>query len=175
MNEKKELDKKYLVRKVKMPDLTRMERSYILTIVTGLRVTLRNFFKKPVTVSYPEEKPFIPERFRGLHVLKRDEQGRERCTACHLCEKVCPSHCISIDPQEVPKGQEHLYPEERFAKKFDIDMLRCIFCGLCEEACPKAAIFLEKDFEFTSNKREDFIFHKERLLEVGGSPIKYVR
>jgi NADH-quinone oxidoreductase subunit I len=159
--------------KLKVP-LNLLERLYVFPIFTGMLITLKHFFHKPVTVSYPEQMPYIGPRFRGRHVLKRNEKGQERCTACQLCELVCPSHCITIKPEEVTESKKHLYPEERYAKKFDIDLLRCIFCGLCEEACPKASIFLEGDFQMAGKTREELILHKEDMMEKAGTPVKYV-
>jgi len=75
-------------------------------------------------------------------VLKRDDNGAERCTACGLCAVACPAEAITMTAAERTKGEEHLYREEKYASMYEINMLRCIFCGLCEEACPKEAIFL---------------------------------
>jgi NADH-quinone oxidoreductase subunit I len=171
----KAVDKKFLVRKLLIKPLTLMEKTYVPALLVGFKITLRNFFKKPITVSYPEEKPYIAERFRGRHVLKRNEKGQERCTACHLCELVCPSHCITIESAPVPENKRSEYPEERYAKKYEIDMLRCIFCGLCEEACPKAAIFLDQQYTVVADNRADFIYDKEKLLDKEGSAIRYRR
>ena len=66
-------------------ELTFLERMYIPAILNGMAITLRHFFKKKVTIAYPEvQREFAPV-FRGQHVLKRDENGAERCTACGLC------------------------------------------------------------------------------------------
>jgi NADH-quinone oxidoreductase subunit I len=69
--------------------------------------------------------------------LNRDEEGRERCTACGLCAVACPAEAITMEGAERQVGEEHLYREEKYAAKYEMNMLRCIFCGLCEEACPK--------------------------------------
>lgn len=146
--------------------MTFMERLYIPTIIKGLFITVGHIFKKPATISYPEQqRPFSPV-FRGLHILNRDEQGRERCTACGLCALSCPAEAITMEAAERTKGEEHLYREEKYAAKYEINMLRCIFCGLCEEACPKDAIYLtiSKELVPSSYEREDFIFGKDRLV-----------
>jgi NADH-quinone oxidoreductase subunit I len=82
--------------------------------------------------------------FRGLHILNRDEEGRERCTACGLCAVACPAEAITMEAAERLPTEEHLYREEKYAAKYEINMLRCIFCGLCEEACPKDAIYYRR-------------------------------
>src|SRR5689334_23856693 len=151
-------------RQVDRKHMTWVERLYLWNILKGMAITLRHLFKKKATISYPEKKrPFSPV-FRGLHVLNRDEEGRERCTACGLCALACPAEAISMEAAERQKGEEHLYREEKYAAKYEINMLRCIFCGLCEEACPKDAIYLSETFTPSNYSREGFIYKKEDLL-----------
>ncbi|MGP8215509.1 MAG: NADH-quinone oxidoreductase subunit NuoI [Bacteroidia bacterium] len=141
------------------------ERLYLPAIVGGLMVTLKHFFKKKVTISYPEQARSFSPVYRGLHVLKRDENGAERCTACGLCAIACPSEAITMEAAERKIGEEHLYREEKYAAVYEIDMLRCIFCGLCEEACPKEAIFLTDRTVESAYERKIFVYGKDMLLE----------
>jgi NADH-quinone oxidoreductase subunit I len=142
------------------------ERIYLPAIMKGLSITMSHFFKKPVTISYPEEKREYSENFRGLHSLKRDENGKERCTACGLCALSCPAEAITMIAAERQKGEEHLYREEKYAAVYEINMLRCIFCGLCEEACPKEAIYLDGPHPQSDYLRKDFIYGKDKLVEA---------
>lgn len=142
------------------------ERLYLPAIVGGLGITIKHFFKKKATIRYPEVQRPMSDVFRGLHVLKRDEEGRERCTACGLCAVACPAEAISMVASERKNGEEHLYREEKYASVYEINMLRCIFCGLCEEACPKSAIYLQSDKLAPSfYSRTDVIYGKDRLVQ----------
>lgn len=144
--------------------MTGIEKMYLPAIFKGMGTTLKHFFSKKATISYPEEKrPFSPV-FRGLHVLNRDEEGRERCTACGLCAVACPAEAITMEAAERMPGEEGLYREEKYAAKYEINMLRCIFCGLCEEACPKDAIYLSETFAPANFQRKGFIYGKNELL-----------
>jgi NADH-quinone oxidoreductase subunit I len=145
--------------------LNLMEKAYLPAIVQGLSITMKHFFKKDVTIRYPDERREFSENFRGMHSLKRDEQGRERCTACGLCALSCPAEAITMTAAERQPGEENLYREEKYAAVYEINMLRCIFCGLCEEACPKEAIYLDGDFVPSEFLRKDFIYGKDKLVE----------
>ena len=153
-------------KKTDKSEMTLFERSYLPSLATGLGITIRHFFMKKPTIEYPEQKRYLGPVFRGHHILKRDEEGRERCTACGLCAVACPAEAISMVAQERVKGEEHLYREEKYAAVYEINMLRCIFCGLCEEACPKQAVYLRHDqFVPVFNNREGVIYGKDQLVE----------
>jgi NADH-quinone oxidoreductase subunit I len=129
-------------------------------ILTGLSITGRYLFKPKITIQYPEEKTPLSPRFRGLHALRRYENGEERCIGCKLCEAVCPAYAITIETAERDDGT-------RRTSRYDIDLTKCIFCGFCEEACPVDAIVETNIFEYFGDKRGDLYFTKEMLLAVG--------
>ena len=140
------------------------DRLYIPAIAKGMWITFKHLFKRKDTISFPEKKRDFSPVFRGLHVLNRDEEGRERCTACGLCAVACPAEAITMEAAERKPGEENLYREEKYAAKYEINMLRCIFCGFCEEACPKDAIYMSETFAPANYQRKGFIYGKDDLL-----------
>jgi NADH-quinone oxidoreductase subunit I len=144
--------------------MTFLERLYLINIIKGMLITFSHIFKKKPTIRYPEQKREFSPVFRGLHVLNRDEEGRERCTACGLCAVACPAEAITMEAAERTDNEMNLYREEKYAAKYEINMLRCIFCGLCEEACPKDAIYMSETFAPADYNRKGFIYTKQDLL-----------
>ena len=153
-------------KQVSNKEMTFLESLYLVAIVKGLAITIKHFFRKKVTIHYPEQVREMSPVYRGQHQLKRDEQGRENCTACGLCALSCPAEAITMKAAERKTTEKHLYREEKYAEIYEINMLRCIFCGLCEEACPKDAIYLttSKVLVPSNYEREDFIFGKDKLV-----------
>ncbi len=119
-----------------------------------------HMFSKRVTVQYPEQKNYLPPRWRGRIVLTRDPDGEERCVACYLCAVACPVDCIALDATEDDNGR-------RYPDFFRINFSRCIYCGYCEEACPTYAIQLIPDFEMAEYDRQNMVYEKEHLLISG--------
>ena len=141
------------------------ERLYLPAVIGGFKVTLRHFFKKKVTMQYPEEKWVVPDGYRGAPYLVKDQVGRVKCVSCQLCEFVCPPKAISITPPGAA-GAPGAGNVEKEPKEFEINMLRCIFCGFCQEVCPEEAIFLQKDYSLTGLTRAEMIYDKEKLLSI---------
>ncbi len=136
-------------------------KTWLLTeLVRGLMLTGKYLFKKKITVEYPEEKTPLSPRFRGLHALRRYDDGEERCIACKLCEAVCPALAILIESEERDDGS-------RRTTRYDIDLTKCIFCGFCQEACPVDAIVETQEFEYASESRKQLYYTKAMLLDVG--------
>lgn len=156
---------------------TLLARIYLWEIVKGCVITARHFWRNLIgymigrrrtfVVNWPEEKVGYSPAFRGMPVLVQMENGAERCVACGLCEKACPTDCITIFPEEVGDGIQ------RRPKVFDIAIDRCMFCGLCEEACPEEAIVMSRRVEVASITKEGCLWHKQDLLTpVAELPIR---
>ena len=144
-----------------MTGLDRFARAFLLAeIVSGMALTLKQFFSRKVTLNYPYEKTPLSARFKGELALRRYPNGEERCIACKLCEAVCPAQAITIEAEPREDGS-------RRTTRFDIDMTKCIYCGLCEEACPVDSIVLGPNAEFATETREELMYDKDRLLANG--------
>lgn len=134
------------------------------TLAKGLSVTFRNLWRKPTTEPYPEGPANLQARYRGIHVLHRDEQGLEKCVGCFLCAAACPAQCIYIEAAENTDATR-ISAGERYAKAYNIDYSRCIFCGYCVEACPTDAITHGHGFELATYDINALVYRKEQLLE----------
>jgi len=186
-----------MAKEVQRPKLGWLEKLYLPALWNGFKVTLRHFFswKKSevyaeknekynfkATLKYPEELWTVPKGFRGAPYLVSDQNDATKCVSCQLCEFVCPPKAIRITPPG-ETGEADRVNAEKMPDEFEIDMLRCIFCGYCEEVCPEEAIFLAKDYykgyadnpelmrrdyALTGTNREEMVYNKEKLLELGG-------
>lgn len=171
--------------KLTRPKLAAGEKYYLGALAKGFFLTMTHAVKTllgksrgaaglnssglGVTMQFPEKRwdDHLPEYYRGAPTLVTDEQGRERCVSCQLCEFICPPKAIKIIPGEIPNDDPWAKVEKR-PQEFDIDMTRCIYCGMCEEVCPEQAIFLRKDYLITGLKRADMVHDKKKLYEIGG-------
>ena len=132
-------------------------------IAKGMGVTFKEMLSPAITEQYPDAPPQFQERFRGVHVLQRDENGMEKCVACFLCAAACPANCIYIEAAENTE-QTRISGGERYASVYNIDYNRCIFCGYCVEACPTDAITHGHGFEIASYNTSTLIYRKEQML-----------
>ena len=132
----------------------------LLELFKGMALTGKYMFARKITVQFPEEKTPASPRFRGLHALRRYDNGEERCIACKLCEAVCPALAITIESDVAADGT-------RRTTRYDIDLFKCIYCGFCEEACPVDAIVETRIHEYHMENRGENIMTKDKLLAVG--------
>ena len=133
---------------------------FLIELFKGMGLTGKHFLSRKITVQFPEEKTPMSPRFRGLHALRRYDNGEERCIACKLCEAVCPALAITIESDVRDDGS-------RRTSRYDIDLTKCIFCGFCEESCPVDSIVETHILEYHGEKRGDLYFTKDMLLAVG--------
>jgi len=132
-------------------------------ITKGLGVTFQEMLSPTITEDYPDSPAQFQERYRGSHVLQRDENGLEKCVACFLCAVACPANCIYIEAAE-NSARKRISGGERYAEVYNIDYNRCIFCGYCVEACPTDAITHGHEFETASYNTSTLVRRKEDML-----------
>jgi NADH-quinone oxidoreductase subunit I len=131
------------------------------SLFTGMRVTLMEFFKPSVTVQYPYQSLKMTPRFRGHIELVRDEQsGKPLCYACKLCERACPSDCITVEGVKLEGDKRKTVTEYR------LDFTKCSLCGSCIEACKANAIRFSKDYNMASTTKEQFVLDLFKRLEA---------
>ncbi len=134
------------------------------SLLVGLGITIKYFFKPVVTVQYPHQTLPMTPRFRGHIDLVWDEsKGGSRCIVCGSCQKACPSNCITVTGEKPEGGKQ------RVLTQFILDYTKCSLCGLCVESCAPAAITFSKEYNLTGSKREEFIFDLLKRLEEKNS------
>jgi NADH-quinone oxidoreductase subunit I len=130
------------------------------SLITGMRITLGQFFKPIVTVQYPHEALKMPARFRGHIELVRDPvTGKAKCFACKLCERACPSDCISVEGAKLEGAKK------KSVTHYVLDFTKCSLCGSCVEACRDGAIRFSREYNLASTKKEDYIMDLFQRLE----------
>jgi len=125
--------------------------SGFVSLIVGMRITLQQFFQKPITVHYPHETLPIPKRYRGHVVLVRDpETGKALCIACKSCQKACPSDCIVVD------GIKREGEKKKSVTDFKLDFTKCSLCGSCVEVCPVDALQFSREYNLASTSKEQY-------------------
>ena len=131
-----------------------------LAVIRAMRITFITFFRKPVTVHYPDRPRAYPDRYRGLLALVYEsDTGEEACIGCRLCEFVCPPAVIKV---EMVKGEKRNY-----SKTFTLELYACEFCELFVQVCPTDAIVMMKSFDMATADRRDMLLDKDRLHAIG--------
>ena len=140
---------------------------FLVELAQGMALTLKtmltrqkNFAPNAATRQYPTFKRKPIPGSRGLHAMRRNEEGKAACIGCGLCEAVCPAKAITVVTTE---GPEH----EKIVTSYELDLFRCVFCGFCIDACPVSAILMTPEFELACYSRKDAFYSGERLVAVG--------
>jgi len=148
-----------------------LKKVFFIDLIQGLFITFNYTFTKTITERYPDDEKWIPyKRFRGLHTLNRNKEGKELCVGCELCQKSCPTQCITVIPMEDKTGKGIA---DRVAYRWEINLLRCMFCGLCEDACPTEALKLGREYELASFSMQRQIRSKEELIKPQPIPVEF--
>jgi len=132
----------------------------VRAVSRAMGITLRNFFRRPVTVMYPDTPRPYPDRFRGVLALVYEaDTGEEACIGCRLCEYICPPQVIKVEMLKAEK--------RNYAKTFTLELYACEFCELCVQVCPTDAIIMLKTFDLATSDRREMLLDKDRLHALG--------
>ena len=131
-------------------------------LAKGLAVTMRTMSRRSVTDQYPDVKPELPPRSRGVIALVE-----ENCTVCMLCARECPDWCIYIDSHKetIPAPEGGRERQRNVLDRFAIDFSLCMYCGICIEVCPFDALFWSPEFEYAEFDIRNMTHEKDRLRE----------
>lgn len=138
---------------------------YGIGVAKGMLVTLKHFFRPPITIQYPEEKLAVSRRIRGNEMV----WFPDRCTGCATCARSCPQGNIEIVTHKDKSSNNYI------VDKFEVDTGRCMFCGLCVEACPYEAIALGVSYERSQYRRTQLVLSKEDMLPEKRTASGYAR
>lgn len=130
------------------------------SLVTGLMITAREFFKPVVTEQYPYEVPTMTPLFRGhIELIGSAETGAPNCVVCGMCQRACPSDCISLD------GKKNEGGKGKVLTSYSLDFTKCSLCGQCVESCNFDALRFSKDYNLAGFDKNDFIMDLLQRLE----------
>src|SRR5436309_9764064 len=131
-------------------------------LIKGLGVTLKHMLQRSITQEYPDEKPNLPPRTRGVIALKQ-----ENCTVCWKCSRECPDWCIYIESHKKthPPASGGRARSVKVLDRFAIDYALCMYCGICVEVCPFDALYCAPDIEYAEYDIVEMTHEKERLEE----------
>jgi NADH-quinone oxidoreductase subunit I len=130
-------------------------------LVSGLATTARALVRPSHTAEYPDVKPDLPPRSRGVIALQQ-----ENCTSCMLCARECPDWCIYIEshkeevPATEPGGRAR---SKNMLDRFAIDFSLCMYCGICIEVCPFDALYWSPEFEYAEFDIRNLLHESDRL------------
>ena len=130
------------------------------SLVTGLLITAREFFKPVVTEQYPYEVPTMTPLFRGhIELIGNVETGEPNCVVCGMCQRACPSQCINLEGKKAESGKG------KVLTRYVLDFTKCSLCGLCVESCNFNALRFSREYNLVSFDKNDFIMDMLKRLE----------
>ncbi len=131
------------------------------SLFVGMGITIKNFFQPVVTEQYPHYVPTMPARYRGHIDLVRDpETGEPKCIVCGMCQRACPSNCITV-MGEKPEGAKR-----KMLTGYRLDFTKCSLCGLCVESCKPEALIFSKEYNLAGTTKEAYYFDLKQRMEA---------
>ncbi len=135
-------------------------------LASGMVITMRYFFRKPVTVIYPKER--IPmKRFKGPITFTIDEKnGDHKCIACNACIKTCPSRCMSL------VAQKSAVDGKRVLTDFKVNYMLCSLCSLCIDVCPTDALkHDDPNYDMVALTQKEMVMDLLQPFREKGTPL----
>ncbi len=130
------------------------------SLIKGMLITGRQFFKPVITEQYPYEAPTMPPLFRGhVELIGNAETGLPNCVVCMMCQRACPSDCISLDGKKAEGGKG------KVLTSYILDFTKCSLCGSCVESCKFNALRYSREYNLVSFNKDDFIIDLMKRLE----------
>lgn len=133
------------------------------SLLDGMWITLKEFPRRPVTLNYPHESVKMYPRFRGHIELIADDEGTPNCIVCGMCERACPSSCISLAGEKPPEGKKKVLTQ------YILDFSTCSLCGSCVESCNFNAIRFSNEYNRAYTNRDDIVMDLLKRLEEQNS------
>lgn len=132
----------------------------VKSLIIGMVVTFKAMLQPIVTVQYPRERIDITPNFRGHTELVKDpETGQHRCIVCMMCEKDCPSGCITV------KGESREGVKGKVLTTYLLDFTKCSLCGICVEVCPTTALEYSHEYDLAGFSAEEYHYDLLGRLE----------
>jgi len=142
--------------------------SGLLSLLKGMKVTIRVFFRKKTTEQYPENRDTLKmfDRFRGQLVMPHNENNEHKCVACGICQMNCPNGSIKVISETVTDEEGK---KKKVLTRYEYDLGSCLYCQLCVRSCPHGAIEFDTQFEHAVFTREKLV---RRLNREGSTLVK---
>ncbi len=138
----------------------------LLSLLTGMGITLKYFFKKPVTVLYPKER--LPmKRFKGpIAFTVAEKDGDHKCISCNACIKICPSRCMSL------VAKKSAADGKRVLMDFKVNYTLCSLCSLCIDVCPTDALkHDDPNYDMVTLTQKDMLMDLLKPFREKGTPL----
>ncbi len=98
--------------------------------------------------------------FRGhIELIGNEETGQPNCVVCGLCQRACPSTCISLEGKKAESGKG------KVLTRYILDFTKCSLCGACVESCNFNALQFSKEYNLASFDKNDYIIDLLKRLE----------
>lgn len=118
----------------------------VLKSLKPLYLAFAHVFKRTFTIKSPFVMLKPMDRTTGRLQLHMD-----RCVACRLCARICPTNAIEM-------------VETEMGYRPQIDFGKCIIsCQICSFLCPRAALTTTSDYELADYKKEALVYTPKRL------------